>query len=109
MEDYAETYRSFNDYEIAALDAEIETLTDGARAALEAEIRTRGFTKENLAKLRGKVNRFGKRFDKRERIERKQEVRRFIFQGGLGSWKDRLIVIGGLLVRMAIRSCFHSR
>jgi hypothetical protein len=104
MEDYAKTYRSFSDDEIAALDVEVETLTDDARAALEAEIRTRELSEEDLAMLRGKVSRFGKRFDKRERIERKQEVRRFIFQGGLGSWKDWLTVIGGLLVLAAIRS-----
>jgi hypothetical protein len=109
MEDYAETYRGFTDYEIAALDAEIETLTDHAREALEAEICKRGLTKENLAMLRGKTNRFAKRFDKRERIERNNEVRWFIFHGGTGSVKDWLIVIGVLLVLLAIRSCYHPR
>jgi hypothetical protein len=107
MEDYAATYRRFTDDEIAALEPEIATLTGNAQAALETEIRARGLSKQNLEMLRGQAKQSAKRFDKRERIERKQDMQ-LVFGPRLG-WKDWLLVIGVCLVLVAVRSCNHSR
>lgn len=70
-QDFAETYRRLPDEDIAALNAQRDTLTDQARDALTAEIRRRGMSDVQLAKLHALEHRGEAKFDRREKKRRK--------------------------------------
>ena len=71
-EDFAETYRLFPDEEIAAIYADIDSLTVDARSALMAEAQTRGLSDEQLKKLHAVELRREAQFDRLESFRRKK-------------------------------------
>lgn len=71
-QDFAETYRSLPEEEIAGLYAEIGTLTDGARAALILEIQRRGLGSAHLSKVHSAELRHEALFDRLQTQRRKK-------------------------------------
>jgi hypothetical protein len=78
----AATYRECSDDELAALAAEMETLTDVARAALRAEIQRRGVSGAQLGKLHAKEVHREMRFDQKEKIRRKKTLFNILTRSG---------------------------
>ena len=95
QEDFAETYGSLPDEEIAALYAEIDSLTDGARAALAAELQRRGMDDAQLRKLHALELRHESQFDRLEKFRRKKLALRRL---GLNDPKGWIFAILGALV-----------
>ena len=71
-EKFSETYRNFSDVEIASLYAQIDSLTDAARAALTAEIQRRNISSAELSKLYSWELRHEAKFDRRQKEHRKK-------------------------------------
>jgi hypothetical protein len=68
----AAEYCKYSDEEVAALAAEMDKLTDGARVALQIEIERRGMSSVQLEKLHAKELHRESRFDQMETIRRKK-------------------------------------
>jgi len=70
--EFSENYRALSDEDIAAIYADIDSLTDDARVALLAELQTRGLTEAQLQKLHAVELRHEAQFDRLERFRRKK-------------------------------------
>jgi len=71
QQDFAETYRTLPDEEIAALRADIDSLTDAARSALAAEMQRRGMNDAQLQKMHAAELRHEALFDRLQKQRRK--------------------------------------
>ena len=80
QQDLSQTYRNLSDREIASLHAEIDSLTNDARAALVSEIQRRGISGAHLSKLYASELRQEAKFDQRQREHRKS-VASYILRG----------------------------
>jgi hypothetical protein len=80
-EQFSESYRNFSEMEIASLHAQIDSLTDAARAALAAEIQRRGISSAQLLTLYSSELRREARFDRRQKEHRKKVLIYLLFRG----------------------------
>jgi hypothetical protein len=94
-QDFAETYRQLPDEDIAALNAERDTLTVQASEALAAEIERRAMSDAQLGKMHAWERRREAGFDRREKKRRKM-VAEFL----LSRWRRRLLgaALAGLML-----------
>ena len=76
QQDFAATYRTLPDEEIAALCADIGSLTEPARSALTNETHQRGLSDAQLRNLHALELRHGSQFDRLEKYRRKRMVLR---------------------------------
>ena len=72
QQDFAETYRALPDEDLAALSADIGSLTEEARSALLAEIQQRGLSEAQIQKLHADEHRHEAQFDRLEKFRRKK-------------------------------------
>jgi hypothetical protein len=70
-QELAATYRNLSDAEIADLYVQIDTLTDAARSALEAEIQRRGLSSAHMSKMHAAELRHEALFDGLQKQRRK--------------------------------------
>ncbi|HEY2858238.1 MAG TPA: hypothetical protein VGJ21_07465 [Terracidiphilus sp.] len=106
-QELAATYGRCSDDELAALAAEMETLTDTARSALQAEIRNRGTTNGQLLKLHSKeVHREG-RFDQLESVRRKRTLLYLLTKNDPKGTIAVVLAVLGLALFVLLRSLFH--
>ena len=98
----AETYRGCSDDELAALAAEMEALTDAARAALRAEIQPRGMNSAQLGKMHAKELHREMRFDQKERVRRQTLIyiltRSKVWKRGVKDWIWAVSIVLGFLL-----------
>jgi len=80
QQEFSHTYRNLPDEEIAALNAQVESLTEPARMALDAEIDRRGFSRAHLDKLRSSELHGEAKFDRREKWRRKSTLSYLLFR-----------------------------
>jgi hypothetical protein len=106
-QDFGETYRSLSEEEIAAIYAEIGSLTEEARNALVAEIQSRGLDQTQLQKLHAVELRHEAQFDRREKYRRKRMI--FGRSSGLHSVKEWIGVILIALVLVLISELISRR
>lgn len=104
-ENFAESYRSLSDEEIAALRSDTDSLTDEARVALLAEIQQRGLSDEEMRKLHSTELRHEAQFDRLERFRRKRMV---VKELGLNDPKGWIIAIVGLGLLILIEKLVSS-
>jgi hypothetical protein len=105
QQDFAATYRDLSDDDIAALFAEIDTLTDTAKAALALEVQRRGLSSEQLLKLRTVELRLEAHFDRREKFRRK---RLFLSRLGLDDYKGWIFaIVAGLILALIKQLISH--
>jgi hypothetical protein len=102
-QELATTYGRCSDDELGALAAEMETLTDAARAALRAEIQQRGMSGAELEKLHSKELHREARFDQVETIRRKK-----LLLSRLTGWMWACLFLLGLIAFKWLRSRFHQ-
>ena len=72
QQNFAETYRALHDEDLAALSADIGSLTEEARSALLAEIQQRGLSEAQIQKLHADEHRHEAQFDRLEKFRRKK-------------------------------------
>ena len=71
-QDFAQTYRTLSQQQVADLYSEIDTLTADARAALTAEVQKRGLHLDQLAKMHAAELRREGLFDRLQTQRRKK-------------------------------------
>jgi hypothetical protein len=107
-QDFAETYCRFSDDEIATLHAQIGSLTDDARVALETEIRRRGLKQEQLSKLDAAERRHEAHCDRLEKIHRRRVASYILFRNDpKGTIMAFLAIVLGLSVLALIDYLRH--
>jgi hypothetical protein len=104
--EFAESYRNSPDVEIAALHAQIDTLTDVARVALIEEIERRGLGEAALGKLHAAELRNEARFDRLEETRRKKTAMYLLARGDP---KGTILVIAIFLVLVLLSVLFAHR
>jgi hypothetical protein len=93
------TYRQYSDDDIAALAAEVEKLTNLARAMLEGEIQRRGMSRAQLEKLHSRELHREARFDHLETIRRKKMLLNLLTQNDpKGTIAFVLIMLGSAAI-----------
>ena len=100
------TYRRFSDDDIATLYAQLGSLTDDARAALEAEIKRRGLRPEQLSQLDAAERRHETNFDRLQKLHRKRVVTYLLFRNDP---KGTMVVIGIGVVLLLIAWLLDGR
>jgi hypothetical protein len=104
QQELLQTYRDFSDDEIASLHAQIDSLTNDARAALALEIQRRGMSNAQMSKLRASELRREAKFDRRQKEHRKRVA--FHFIGGEPDWFFWVLL--GVLVAAAFFALVSS-
>lgn len=103
----AATYSRRSDEDLAALAAEMETLTNGARAALRAEIEGRGMSSQQLEKLHSRELHREARFDQREAVRRRHTLLYLLTRNDPKGWIWVVLMVLGFIVFKWLRSLFH--
>ncbi len=103
----AATYRRYSDDEVAALAAQMEELTDAARAALGAEIQRRGMSRAQLERLHSREAHREARFDQLEAVRRKKTVLYLMTRNDPKGWIVAVLIVLGLGLLAWLRSLFH--
>ena len=105
--DFAEAYRGLSNEEIAAIYADIDSLTEEARSALIFEVQQRGLSQAQLGKVHDVELRHEAQFDRLERLRRKKMV---LSSLGLDDPKRWIFAIVAFLIIVLIeklRSLHH--
>ena len=97
-QDFAETYRNISDDEIATLHAEVGSLTDEARAALQAEIQRRGISITKLHHLNTAVTQREAKFDRRQK-QHEKDVGSYLLSRALS--RDFWVLVSIVLVLLS--------
>ena len=105
-EKFSETYRNLSDVEIASLYAQIDSLTDAARAALTAEIQRRNISSAQLSKLYALELRHEAKFARRQREHRKK-VLSYLLRGD-SKWTI-ITILAALGVAFVAKLLSHHR
>jgi hypothetical protein len=104
-EKFSETYRNCSDSEIATLHAQMNSLTENARAALASEIERRGMNSAQLPKLYASELRKETKFDERQK-EHRRIVASFLLRGD-PKWTMILILALIAVVALCALISFH--
>jgi hypothetical protein len=105
-QELAATYSRCSDDELAALAAEMETLTDVARATLQAEIQRRGVSSAELEVVHSKELHREARFDQVETIRRKKILLSRLTRDPKG-WIWAVLIVLGIILFEWLRSRSH--
>jgi hypothetical protein len=103
-QEVAATYGRCSDNELAALAAEMETLTDVGRAVPRSEIQRRGLSGAQVEKLHSKELHRETRFDQKEKIRRKKAVFYLLTRNDPKGWLWAVLIFMGFLLFEWLRS-----
>lgn len=105
-QELAAVYRQSSDDDLAAMAADLDSLTDAARTALEAEIQRRGMSSGQLERLHAKELHREMRFDQMETVRRKRMLLHRLISDPKG-WIWAALFVLGLVVFEWLRSRLH--
>jgi len=100
-QEFAATYLNFSDVELGTLHAQLESLTGDARTALTAEIRRRGLSDAQLARLYSSELRHEAKFDQRQKEHRKF-VSSFFLRGSPKQFLYFVLFVAAVLAVVAL-------
>ncbi len=101
------TYRKLSEDEIAGLYAQMDSLTDAARAALDAEIERRGVKGAHLLKMYAAEGRHDTSSRSLGKLRRKKLAFSRFSGMGLKDWLIVLLLAGGLILISRLISGRH--
>ena len=99
MQDFAETYRAASDDELARLHGQIDSLTEQEGDSLRLEIARRGFSENDLARLREQLAEYAASVNQEWKESRKADASRM---GKRFAMRVGLIIAAAILAALIV-------